>query len=226
MAFLRFALCLLGVAFIFDGKNKLIGGTGHMTKNTIYLFRHGQTEWNVKGRRQGHLDSPLTAKGHSQALKNARRLQRQCSLNSDVTVFVSPLGRSRQTALLILAELGLPEDRIDYEPGLMESSFGLWEGLTDAEVAKQFPDTWQARTADRWNVRPPSGESYADVHARVAEWYESVSIAETTLVVCHGLTSRVFRGIYAGLSHQQVFDLPEPQDGFFKLSDGIITYVE
>ena len=53
----------------------------------------------------------------------------------------------------------------------MESSFGKWEGLTDHEVA-ELSDSWKARTADRWNTRPPSGESYADVNSRVGEWYQ------------------------------------------------------
>ena len=44
---------------------------------------------------------------------------------------------------------------------------------------------------DRWNTRPPSGESYADVNCRVSEWYNEVEFAKTTLVICHGLTSRV-----------------------------------
>lgn len=197
-----------------------------MTGKTICLFRHGETVWNTEGRRQGHLDAPLTSRGRAQASQNARRLKVQRSLAGDLAVIASPLGRAKQTALIMLSELGLSEDRITYEPKLMESSFGGWEGLTDAEIAVKFPDSWQARTADRWNVRPPSGESYADVHARVSAWYQSVSLADTTIVVCHGLTSRVFRGIYADLSHHQVFELPEPQDGYFELSNGNICYIE
>ena len=60
---------------------------------------------------------------------------------------------------------------------------------------------------DRWNTRPPSGESYADVNCRVSEWYKEVEFAKTTLVICHGLTSRVLRGIYMGLTHQEVLVL-------------------
>ena len=197
-----------------------------MTTNSIFLFRHGETQWNTEDRRQGHLDSPLTEKGRRQALDNARRLQRQRCLSGDLSIFVSPLGRAKHTAQIMVEELGLAKDTIVYENRLMESSFGIWEGLTDAEIVVRHPKSWQARTTDRWGVRPPSGESYADVHARVSEWFASVSLAETTIVVCHGLTSRVFRGIYAGLSRQQVFELPEPQDGFFELTDGTISYVK
>ena len=107
----------------------------------------------------------------------------------------------------------------------MESSFGKWEGLTDHEVAEQYPDSWQKRKVDRWNTRPPSGESYADVNARVSEWYKEVKFSPTTIVICHGLTSRVLRGIYSGFSEQEVFELAEPHVGFFKLSDGIASYI-
>ncbi|WP_299085636.1 histidine phosphatase family protein [uncultured Ruegeria sp.] len=192
----------------------------------IYLFRHGQTEWNAQSRRQGHLDSPLTERGQLQAEENASRLRLHLSLDGEVAVFVSPLGRARHTALIMVQELGLSEEAIIYEPRLMECSFGKWEGLTTSEIKARYPEEWQARSEDKWNVPAPSGESYADVNARVSKWYEEVSLAATNLVVCHGLTSRVFRGIYADLSQQQVFQLNEPQDGFFELRNRTEVFVE
>ena len=51
-----------------------------MTTKTIYLFRHGETEWNTEGRYQGHLNSPLTSRGVFQARENARILRRNSSL--------------------------------------------------------------------------------------------------------------------------------------------------
>ena len=195
-------------------------------KTAIYLFRHGETDWNTQFRRQGHLDSPLTQRGRLQAEENARRLQRHHSLDGEIAVFASPLGRARHTALMMVKGLGLSEEAISYEPRLMECSFGIWEGLTISEIKAHYPEEWQARSKDKWNVPAPSGESYADVHARVSEWYEEVSLAETNLVVCHGLTSRVFRGIYIGLSQHQIFALKEPQDGFFELCNRTEVFVE
>lgn len=201
-----------------------IGVDAHKTKD-ILLFRHGETEWNTLGRRQGQMDSPLTARGRLQARENARRLLSNTALDKQVAVFSSPIGRAKDTALIILHELGLPIDMVTYDDRLKESSFGDWEGLTDDEVAARYPASWQARITDRWNVRPSSGEAYCDVHARVLEWYSEAEFTETNLVICHGLVSRVFRGIYAGLSHTEVFDLPEPHDGFYKLSAGTVTYI-
>lgn len=192
----------------------------------IYLFRHGQTEWNAQGRRQGHLDSPLTERGRLQAEENAKRLRHHLAPDTEVAVFASPLGRARHTALILVKELGLSQEAIIYEPRLMECSFGEWEGLTTSEIKARYPKQWQARENDKWHVAAPSGESYADVNSRVSEWYADVSLAEINLVVCHGLTSRIFRGIFSDLSWYQVFELNEPQDGFFKLRNGTEVFIE
>ena len=196
-----------------------------MSSPIIYLFRHGETKWNTEGRRQGHKNSPLTCRGKLQAKNNAHCLQRNSSLDEPIIVYSSPLGRAKDTTTIILNELDISTNSINFDDRLMESSFGKWEGLTDHEVAERYPDSWKARTADRWNTRPPSGESYADVNSRVGEWFNEVELSLTTIVVCHGLTSRVLRGIYLGLSHQEIFDLKEPHVGFFKLNNGTTSYI-
>jgi len=167
-----------------------------MNSNTaIYLLRHGETDWNIQGRRQGHLDSPLTQRGEFQAEKNAMRLRKRMSLDREVAFFASPLGRARQTALIMAKDLGIPEQTIVFEPRLIECSFGIWEGLTTSEIKARYPKEWRARSKDKWNVPAPSGESYADVHAQVSAWCEEASFAETNLVVCHGLTSPNIRSL-------------------------------
>ena len=196
-----------------------------MNAPIIYLFRHGETEWNTEGRRQGRLNSPLTSRGQLQARNNALCLQQNFSLAGPVKVYSSPIGRAKETALIMLNELNIPTNSIIFDNRLMESSFGKWEGLTDSEVAEYYPESWKARKVDRWNTRPPSGESYADVNSRVLEWYNELESSHITLVICHGLTSRVLRGIYAGLTHQEVFELKEPHDGFFELNEGTASYI-
>ncbi len=192
----------------------------------IYLFRHGETEWNRQSRRQGHLDSPLTERGRRQASENAKRFKCLPKYEEKVNVFASPLGRARHTAKIVCQELQVPEEEIVFEPALMECSFGLWEGLTAAEIKSLYPKEWRARSIDRWTVPPPLGESYADVHARVFDWFENTPITQTTLIVCHGLTSRVLRGVYAGLSQRDVFEMCEPQEGFFELRNRAILHIK
>ena len=95
-----------------------------MVENVICLFRHGETEWNTEGRRQGQRDSPLTDKGRRQAASNAELLRSRHALEEDITVYSSPTGRARKTAEIILQHLGLPIASISFEPALMEASFG------------------------------------------------------------------------------------------------------
>ncbi|WP_370645761.1 histidine phosphatase family protein [Ruegeria sp. Ofav3-42] len=193
---------------------------------TIFLLRHGETEWNSRKRRQGRRNSLLTKRGVAQAVTCAKRLRHRISSCHSLTTISSPLGRAAQTASIVVEELGLPPETIEYETSLMECSFGQWEGLTENEIKRRFPQEWEARCADRWNCPAPGGESYADVHRRVSEWYLGKSFDGPVIIVGHGLTSRVFRGIYLGLSPQEVFALNEPQDGFIKLRDGHSTLIE
>ena len=162
----------------------------------------------------------------AQAVSNATRLRRRLSLDRPLSVFSSPLGRAAQTASIVVEGLGLSPETIKYENSLMECSFGQWEGLTENEIIQRFPKEWQARCSDRWNQPAPGGESYADVHKRVSAWYSGQTFEGTVIIVGHGLTSRVFRGLYQSLSAEEVFELNEPQDGFIELRDGHSTFIE
>ena len=70
---------------------------------TIYLLRHGETEWNVKQRPQGRMDSPLTELGWEQAARYADQL----SGIPFVRAYTSPLGRARLSAERVLAGRGV-----------------------------------------------------------------------------------------------------------------------
>ena len=94
-----------------------------MTTKTIYLFRHGETEWNTEGRYQGHLNSPLTSRGVFQARENARILQRNSSLTAPFTVYASPLGRVKETAHIMLDELGISADLISIS---IDFAWDIW----------------------------------------------------------------------------------------------------
>lgn len=196
-----------------------------MNNKAIYLFRHGETEWNAERRWQGQLDSPLSEKGRNQAVQHARKLENIIADKSKVAVFCSPLGRARETAEIMLDGLGISTERVSYDPLLMEVGFGAWEGLTVDEIMAEFPDEWNARRADLWNTPAPGGESYADVHRRVTDWYRGTDFAEETIVVCHSITSRVFRAHYAGLDNEAVSDMDDPQDGFYELRNGAVRFV-
>ena len=120
-------------------------------KKTFYFLRHGQTDWNVQGRFQGHTDIPLNAVGLAQAAGAADALA-----NSGVDLIVaSPLIRARKTAEIVA-------DRLDKTPvfddDLMERWFGRFEGLNVNEVKASFglkPDERLTRhlpdDAEQWH---------------------------------------------------------------------------
>ena len=154
--------------------------------DTVFLARHGETEWNRAGRRQGRLDSPLTEDGRAQVGRLARRV---AALPVDA-VFSSPLGRAAATAAVYAAVLGLPVSFVD---DLQEVDGGRWAGLTDEEVDGAYPGARQDRALDRYHWRYPGGESYADADRRASAALALISDAgpRRPLIVSHAMIGRM-----------------------------------
>ncbi|HYW75973.1 MAG TPA: histidine phosphatase family protein [Gammaproteobacteria bacterium] len=148
----------------------------------LILVRHGQTEWNVQGRLQGHLDSPLTALGCLQASAVGSCLE---SLGCDALVH-SDLGRTCETARLIAAETGLP---LQPQPALRERALGIMEGLTKTEVRARYPQAFRRYEAREPDFIVPRGESLRQVFERTRACLEQLALAydgATLAVVTHG----------------------------------------
>ena len=187
----------------------------------IYLMRHGETHWNAERRFQGWQDSPLTERGQAQA-RAAGRLMRDLAVDpANLTVVSSTLGRARQTATLVLEELGLEADHLQTDERLKEAGMGVWEGVLDAVVERDWAELHAARRADPWTVSPPSGETHGDVMDRVAEWLAEQSEDRPLLVVTHGVAGRILRGLYLRLTRDEIRALPSfGQDELHVLTDG------
>ncbi|WP_229905482.1 bifunctional RNase H/acid phosphatase [Lentzea cavernae] len=134
------------------------GAVGEPTR--IILLRHGQTKLSVDRRYSGRGDHPLTELGLEQAEKAAARLSK---VDGIAAVISSPLQRAHQTARKLADKLGL---EVVTHQGLIETDFGTWEGLTFAEAAEQDPEV-HGRWLGDTSVKPPDGESFDEVHARV-----------------------------------------------------------
>ena len=191
----------------------------------IYLVRHGETEWNRAGRMQGHLDAPLTERGEAQARAVGETLR---GLGVDgARLVASPLGRTRATAAIIARALDRDPEAMTTDERLMEMTWGDWDGLSRAEIEARDPDTWARRKADRWNYPPPGGgESYAMVAVRVADWLAGLDPERPLIVVSHGGTGRVVRGLYGGLAEAETLAQEEPQDAFHLLRDGFVGRID
>ena len=199
------------------------GSAADPASAVIYLVRHGETQWNVEGRVQGHLDSPLTARGVEQARQAGRTL---AALLVDEAPFVlrhSPLGRVRRTTALIRQTIDHRLSAVQVDPGLIEISWGRWEGLTRTEIAARDGELWAWREADRWHHPPPGGESHAMLTARARAWLDTVTGADRLIVVAHGAFGRALRAAYLRLTPAQAATLDEPQDALFRLTAATIT---
>jgi broad specificity phosphatase PhoE len=119
-----------------------------MAPRLVFLARHGETDWNVAGRWQGHTDVPLNANGRAQALSVAEVL-RGAGLSGVVS---SDLSRARETALIVGESLGVEVAYLDAD--LRERTFGVFEGLTRDECEQRHPAAWRAWVEER---RPAQG---------------------------------------------------------------------
>lgn len=189
-------------------------------RTTIFLVRHGETEWNATGRYQGHLDSPLTPRGMAQAEALGESLAAIPEIID--TVFVSPLGRARETVEIIARNGLLPQAQSDQR--LMEVTAGAWDGLTQEDIDAQWPDALKRATPFDWYFRSPDGESYDAARVRALSWLNDVR--GTVIAVSHGLIGRIIRGAYLNLPKEHGLSLPVPQDVVWKLAGGEIVALQ
>ena len=186
----------------------------------IYLLRHGQTEWNAQGRIQGAFDSPLTELGRRQAQLMGLTLKRALN-GSAVPLYCSPLGRARQTLEIVCAAAGLAASDCLFDERLREMSWGRWDGMTRTEIEAAMPGALAVRAASHWTHTPPGGSSYAELALRLQPFLRE--IARTGgVIVAHGATQRVLRGLHLDMAPADIVRLDEPQDTVFALHAGRI----
>jgi broad specificity phosphatase PhoE len=189
---------------------------------TLLLVRHGETEWNRVGRYQGWSDSPLTERGIAQAEAIGRRL---CELPEAATaeIIASPLGRARRSAEIIAACLG--RAAVQFDERLREISLGSWDGLDRLEVRSRLASMASGFSRHEWYFNTPDGETYDGFAGRLGAWLDERSDDAPCIVVCHGIATRLLRGLYAGLPQAAAIRLPVPQDRIFRLASGVIEEI-
>ena len=188
----------------------------------LYMLRHGETAWNTERRMQGSKNSDLTARGRVQALAMGRTLRRELEREPGPTIFLrSPLGRTRETSDIIGQELGIVSSEWLEDMRLAELSYGSWEGFSWTEIEIDHPTALADWRADPHGYCPPGGETHADLRLRCETMLAEIAAANTrTVVVSHGVSGAVMRGLHLGLDARAMFVLEKPQDAFFRLHDG------
>lgn len=143
---------------------------------TIFLTRHGQTDWNAERRWQGHADPPLNEHGHAEAHALAESL---VSYGIEA-IYSSDLVRARETAEIVAARLGLP---VTLDARLREVDVGEWSGLTTSEIEQRYPGAMERRREGMtgWT----DGEEMEAMGRRVVEALLAIE-GLRALVITHG----------------------------------------
>ncbi len=155
----------------------------------LFAVRHGETEWNLAGKQQGHLNSPLTERG----LRQAQALADGLASRGIELIYSSDLNRALQTAELIAARLELS---VQTDERLRERHLGSLQGLTKNEFQRQYPDEWAGFISGDPDYCFPGGESARQRHERTVNCVEELTqrhTGRTILVVAHG---GVLKGLF------------------------------
>ena len=161
-----------------------------MQRTQFIIVRHGETEWNIKGIRQGHLDSRLTERGVAQAKALATRLGRE----KFSALYSSDLGRALETAREIA---DVTRHEIVTEPLLRERHLGIFQGLSGDEIDAKYPAERRLMRTMGPGYVIPDGESMVQQVERNVGFLDALAqkhSGETVVIVTHGgVVSGFFR---------------------------------
>jgi probable phosphoglycerate mutase len=194
-----------------------------------FIARHGETVFNLARRLQGdHSHTPLTRAGFAQADEMGAALATHLGKKPALTLWASPTGRALQTLAVIVEHLELDWHQTRTDPRLVEIDTASWGGRYYAELmaevgAVTYPGTGLL-------VPAPDGEDYPAIARRVSAW-----LADTDddpgdrLVIMHGISSRVLRGVMTGLPDHPDTGAPTaeglPQGSLVMIENGMETIV-
>ena len=162
-------------------------------KIELWLVRHGETAWAISGQHTGLTDIPLTERGR----ERAQGIRDYLKHRQFKKVFVSPLGRARETCAIA----GYSDEAV-VDSNLLEWNYGDFEGKTTPEIREQYPD-WLI-----WNGPVPNGETVEQVGARTDKMIaralnELGSDGGSVALFAHGHVLRILTARWLGLAPDQ-----------------------
>jgi broad specificity phosphatase PhoE len=199
-------------------------------KGRDYVARHGETVFNRIGRIQGdrvELHTPLTRQGFAQAEAIGEALRERLGTMPALTLWSSPTGRALQTLAVIAEHLTLDWHETRQDLRLIELGFGSWGGQDFAALtAIHGPIVHPHGMA----VGAPDGGSYAAMAARLSAWSDDTAEHDgDRLILMHGLSSRVLRGLLLGLPDDALCGVPVaerlPQGSIVMIEGGVETMI-
>ena len=150
---------------------------------SLYIMRHGKTDWNEKHKIQGRTDIPLNDEGRKMAAAAAEEYK---DIHFDIC-FCSPLIRAKETAQIFLSARNIP---IIYDDRIMEMCFGTYEGIENSFAIDDCPINTLFKKPDKY-VTVEGGESFEELFARTGEFIDNVVMPQVNsgkdiLIVGHG----------------------------------------
>lgn len=207
---------------------------------TLYLIRHGETEGDGVKRYYGSIDVLLSERGIEQIKKTSNFVVEHLRTSSSSkyssylrdldmpkeelrepgeiagieqsklsAVYCSDLGRAIKSAEIIAAPHGL---RAVVVPALRERSFGIWEGMTFAEIKEKYPAEFEAWADNPVEFSPVEGESTSDVWGRVIPELERIMKkheGEHVAAVAHGGINRIILCHILGIPLENIFRIEQ-----------------
>lgn len=175
----------------------------------IFIARHGETVFNAAKRMQGNaVDTPLTRTGFAQADMMGSALAAFLGTHQALHLYSSPSGRALQTLAIIAEHIELDWHHAIHDKRLEEINVGSWEKRYYADVMQEHGEILDQK-AGLFCVKPPGGEWYDDIARRLEHWLdETADVRGDRLVIMHGISSRVLRGMLLGLPVDPVWKAP------------------
>ena len=175
-----------------------------MKETTLIVVRHGETTWNREKRMQGVTDTQLSDVGRAQAQALGRRLKE----HRFAALYSSSLSRALHTARAISEHTGR---EVVVDERLRERCFGIFEGLTAAEIMERYPREHALFASHDPEYEVPGGECAAGFSGRCLGCLAEIAgrhPGEEVVVVSHGLVlDSLYRAAH-GLAHGAPRPLP------------------
>ncbi|HEX8482433.1 MAG TPA: histidine phosphatase family protein [Allosphingosinicella sp.] len=191
-----------------------------------FIARHGETVFNAAARMQGEtLHTPLTRAGFAHAEEIGEALLAATGPAPELALWASPTGRALQTLAIAAEHLRLDWHGARTDARLSEMDMGEWGGRFYDDIAEAhggFVD----RRAGLFTCRPPGGEWYDDIARRLNAWMaDTAGERGDRLIVMHGISSRVLRGLLTGARERPGCGAPVasplPQGSVVCVEDGV-----
>ncbi|MFM9829295.1 MAG: histidine phosphatase family protein [Sphingomonas sp.] len=194
-----------------------------------FIARHGETVFNAARRLQGEAaHTPLTRAGFAQADEMGAALARYLGPSPRLSLWASTTGRALQTLAVVTEHLGLDWHDARHDDRLVEIGMGSWGGRYYADVVAEHGPV--VEPIEGLLLPAPDGERYEQIAERVSSWLaDTRDDAGDRLIIMHGISSRVLRGVMTGAEPHPTLGAPTrpglPQGSMVMIEHGVETVI-